>query len=142
MVVQNYCYGYLVIISCVVLLAFQIRASDDDAAVSLLGGKKLIIGVPKKPIGGFVQFVDLKLNSTNKTQVVNATGYSIDVFYAVIASLKRLHYNISFEFEAFVDEHGNSSGDYDALVYQIYKGKVRNSIIFYYTFYITHLYVK
>ncbi|XP_028773665.1 glutamate receptor 2.9-like [Neltuma alba] len=119
-----YCYGYLVIITCVVLSAAQVRAGDDDkAAGSLLGGKKLIIGVPKKPATGFVQFVDLELNSSNKNQVVKATGFSIDAFEAVIAYRKSLHDNISFEFRAFVDEHGNSAGNYDALVYQIFEGK-------------------
>ncbi|XP_028773668.1 glutamate receptor 2.9-like [Neltuma alba] len=121
---NNYYYGYLLIITCVVLLTAQVRAGDDDkAAGSLLGGKKLIIGVPKKPASGFVQFVDLQLNSSNKNQVVKATGFSIDVFEAVIAYLKSLHYNISFEFRAFVGAHGNSAGNYDALVYQIFEGK-------------------
>lgn len=120
-----YFYRYLLITACIVLLLeVQVVANDDTTIGSLLGGNKLIIGLPEKTVGGFVQLVDLQLNSTNKTQVVKATGYSVDVFYAVISFLQRLHYNISYEFTAFVDENGNSSGDYDALIYQIFEGKV------------------
>ncbi|XP_028773669.1 glutamate receptor 2.9-like [Neltuma alba] len=115
-----YHYGNLITISCVVLLIAEIVAGDGEAG-SLLGGKKLIIGLPKKT--GFTQFVDVQLNSSNNNQIVKITGYSIDVFHAAITYLKSLHYNISFEFRAFVDEDGNSAGDYNALVYQIFEGK-------------------
>lgn len=110
---------------CVVLLTVQIGGSDD--AGSLLGGKKLIIGVPKKV--KFVQFVDTQLNPLNKTQLVNVTGYSIDVFLATIAYLQRSNYNISYEFSAFVDQNGVTIGGYDALVHQVNQGKVRRSAI-------------
>ncbi|XP_054820762.1 glutamate receptor 2.7-like [Prosopis cineraria] len=95
--------------------------AGDDAAGSLLGGKKLIIGLPKKT--GFTQFVDVQLNTTNVNQIVKVSGYSIDVFHAAITYLESLRYNISFEFRAFVDEDGNSAGNYDELVYQVFEGK-------------------
>ncbi|KAI9117316.1 hypothetical protein K1719_011482 [Acacia pycnantha] len=120
MAFPNYYYGCLLIITCVALLTSEIGAGNDEAG-PLLGGKKLIIGLPKK--SGFTQFVDLQLNPSNKTQVVKATGYSIDIFEAAIAFLESSHYNISFEFRAFVDEDGISAGNFDALVYQVYKGQ-------------------
>ncbi|XP_054797555.1 glutamate receptor 2.7-like [Prosopis cineraria] len=119
---NRYCYGFLLMISCScgVLLIAPIEAEDD--AGSLLGGKKLIIGLPYK--SGYTPFVDVQqLNSSNNNQVVQVGGYSINVFDATIAYLKRSNYNISFEYRAFVDEEGNSAGDYDALVHQIFEGK-------------------
>ncbi|XP_054820200.1 glutamate receptor 2.7-like isoform X2 [Prosopis cineraria] len=116
----NYYYhGYLVMFSCAVLLTAQIGASD--GAGSLLGGKKLIVGVPKKV--SFIQFVDVQLNPLNKSQLVNVTGYSIDIFLAAVAYLQRSNYNISFEFSAFVDKNGNTIGGYDALIRQVNEGK-------------------
>ncbi|XP_028773676.1 glutamate receptor 2.9-like [Neltuma alba] len=114
-----YCHASLIIISFAVLLTAEIGASDD--AGLLLGGKKLIIGVPKKP--SFIQFVDAQLNPFNKTQLLNVTGYSIDVFLATIAYLRRSNYNISYEFSAFVDKSGKTSGGYDGLVYEVHQGK-------------------
>ncbi|KAI9117325.1 hypothetical protein K1719_011491 [Acacia pycnantha] len=117
---DHYYHSYLITIYCVVvLLTAQIRGSDDEA--SLLGGKKLIIGVPKKVT--FIQFVDTQLNPLNNTQLVNVTGYSIDVFLATIAYLQRSNYNISFEFCASVDNNGNTTWGYDGLVYQVHQGK-------------------
>ncbi|XP_054820761.1 glutamate receptor 2.8-like [Prosopis cineraria] len=119
---NRYCYGFLLMISCScgVLLIAPTEAEDD--AGSLLGGKKLIIGLPYK--SGYTQFVDVQqLNSSDSNQVVQVGGYSINVFDATIAYLKRSNYNISFEYRAFVDEEGNSAGDYDALVHQIFEGK-------------------
>ncbi|KAF7806605.1 glutamate receptor 2.9-like [Senna tora] len=114
----NY-YGYLIIISCLVLFSgFEFGASDDS--VSLLGGKKLIIGVPKK--SGFTQFVDAQTNPSNKTQSVKVTGYSIDVFNATLAYLS-LYHTISYEFRAFVNDDGSRAGDYNQLLYQIYQKK-------------------
>ncbi|KAK4257634.1 hypothetical protein QN277_007197 [Acacia crassicarpa] len=121
MVNSNYhFYGYkyvAMIIFAVLLLIAQFGAGDDGA----LGGKKFIIGLPKT--SGFTQFVDLQLNSSNKSQVLKATGYSIEVFESAISYLKSLGQNISYEYRAFVDEDGNSAGDYNELIYQIYEGK-------------------
>ncbi|KAI9117305.1 hypothetical protein K1719_011471 [Acacia pycnantha] len=106
----------------VVLLITPIGAGDEIAG-SLMGGKKLIIGLPYE--SGYTQFVNIEqLNFTsNNHQVVQVRGYSIDVFDATKAYLERSHHDISFEYRAFVDEHGNSGGNYDALVYQIFEGK-------------------
>ncbi|XP_028773671.1 uncharacterized protein LOC114730730 [Neltuma alba] len=106
-------YGFLMMISCVVLLIAPTGAGDDD------GGKKLIIGLPYYK-SGFAQFVDVQIDPTNNNnQVVQASGYSIAVFNATIAYLTRLHHGISFEFRAFVNNNGSSAGYYDALVSQI-----------------------
>ncbi|KAK4257648.1 hypothetical protein QN277_007211 [Acacia crassicarpa] len=119
---DHYYHSYLIMIYCVVvLLTAQIRGSDDEAGSSLLGGKKLIIGVPKKVT--FIQFVDTQLNPLNNTQLVKVTGYCIDVFLAAIAYLQRSNYNISFEFRASVDNNGNTIWGYDGLIYQVHQGK-------------------
>ncbi|KAK4257639.1 hypothetical protein QN277_007202 [Acacia crassicarpa] len=117
-----YFYGFIIMIYCVVLLIAPISAGD-DAGTSLLGGKKLIIGLPYN--SGYAQFVDIiQLNTTNDNhQVVQVRGYSIDVFKATIAYLERQHYNVSFEFRAFVNGDGNNAGDYNALVRQISEEK-------------------
>lgn len=119
---HNYYYYYGYLISCVFLLMSHKIGAGDDSSVSLLGGKKLIIGVPKKY--GFTQFVDAQLSPKNKSHLLKVTGYSIDVFNATIAYLQSLGYNISFEFRAYVNDDGNSAGSYDDLLYQIYEKKV------------------
>ncbi|XP_054820760.1 glutamate receptor 2.7-like [Prosopis cineraria] len=109
-------YDYVYLISFIVLFIAQfIRTCD--GAVPLLGGKKLIIGVPKKP--GFTQFVDAQVNPSDKRQLVKVTGFSIEVFNATVSHLQSTGFNISFEFRAFVNDHGDSAGTYDTLLRNI-----------------------
>ncbi|CAN0860368.1 Glutamate receptor 2.7 [Linum grandiflorum] len=75
-------------------------------------GKKLKIGVPVKH--GFFEFVKVD-NTTGVT-----TGYSIDVFEAVV---KALPYELDFEYVPFAKPDGESAGNYNDLVYQVYLGK-------------------
>uniref|UniRef100_A0A2N9EYJ8 Glutamate receptor n=1 Tax=Fagus sylvatica TaxID=28930 RepID=A0A2N9EYJ8_FAGSY len=78
-------------------------------------GKKLRIGVPVKE--GFSELVKVTHDpSTNKTQV---TGYSIDVFNAVMGALP---YAVSYEFIPFEKANGETAGTYNDLVYQVYLG--------------------
>ncbi|KAJ7958442.1 Glutamate receptor [Quillaja saponaria] len=78
-------------------------------------GKKLRIGVPVKH--GFREFVNIKYDlSTNNTEV---TGYSIDVFKAVIDALP---YAVQYEFIPFANSNGESAGTYDDLIYHVYSG--------------------
>ncbi|KAK4257638.1 hypothetical protein QN277_007201 [Acacia crassicarpa] len=118
-------YGYnkyvAMIIFAVLLLIAQIGAGDDGGSLIMEGNKKLIVGVPKK-CGSTDSFVDLKLDSTNKSKVEQARGYSIDVFNATVAFLQ----NISVQYVAFANEDGSCVEDYDALLDQISKRKVRN----------------
>ncbi|KAI9117304.1 hypothetical protein K1719_011470 [Acacia pycnantha] len=113
-------YGYkyvAMIIFAVLLLIAQIGAGDDGGSL-IMEGKKLIIGVPKK-CGSTDFFVDLKLDSTNKSKVEKAQGYSIDVFNAAVAFVQ----NMSVEYVAFANEDGSCVDDYDALLDQISKRK-------------------
>ncbi|PIA28570.1 hypothetical protein AQUCO_06800019v1, partial [Aquilegia coerulea] len=76
-------------------------------------GKKLRIGVPVK--GGFNQIVKVERDTaTNKTKV---TGYAIDVFNLVMASLP---YSVPYEFEPFMDPNGSSAGSNYELIEQVY----------------------
>ncbi|KAL4650636.1 hypothetical protein ACB092_01G102100 [Castanea dentata] len=78
-------------------------------------GKKLRIGVPVKK--GFSEFVKVTHDANNnRTQV---TGYSIDVFNAVVEILP---YVVSYEFIPFANSSGGSAGNYNDLVYQVYLG--------------------
>ncbi|CAI0376696.1 unnamed protein product [Linum tenue] len=71
-------------------------------------GKKLRIGVPMRD--GFSEFVSVTTDpETNKTSV---TGYSIDVFEAVVLALP---YALPFEYVPF-------AGTYGDLVYQVFLG--------------------
>ncbi|XP_039130206.1 glutamate receptor 2.9-like isoform X1 [Dioscorea cayenensis subsp. rotundata] len=81
-----------------------------------VSGKKLRIGVPLRD--GFYDFVKVEID--NVTNAVTVTGFCIDVFEAVV---KRLPYAISHEYIPFVDEHGQSAGTYNDLVYQVYLQK-------------------
>jgi ionotropic glutamate receptor len=82
-------------------------------------GKKLRIGVPVKE--GFSELVKVTHDpSTNKTQV---TGYSIDVFNAVMGALP---YAVSYEFIPFEKANGETAGTYNDLVYQVYLGVSKN----------------
>lgn len=73
-------------------------------------GKKLIIGVPVKK--RFYQFVNVKKN--NATGQPNVTGYSIDVFDAI---MKKLDYEVKYEYQPF----GHPS--YNDLVQQVFLQK-------------------
>ncbi|KAL4600885.1 hypothetical protein ACB092_11G232400 [Castanea dentata] len=77
--------------------------------------KKLRVGVPVND--GFFEFVKVEHDaSTNTTKV---TGYSIDIFKAVI---KALPYNVDYELIPFAKPNGESAGTYDDMVYQVYLG--------------------
>ncbi|KAK4854051.1 hypothetical protein QYF36_018252 [Acer negundo] len=77
--------------------------------------KKLHIGVPMK--SGFSDFVKVKFDAeTNKSTV---TGYSIDVFDAV---MKTLPYAVTYEYIPFALPDGTSRGTYNDLIYQVYLG--------------------
>ena len=91
------------------------------AAAPLLGGKNLIIGIPKDI--GVTEFVNVKLNATTN-RVVDVNGYSIEIFNATVAHLQQLGINVSFEYESFVDKSGESAGTYDQLLQQIPAKKV------------------
>ncbi|KAF7830388.1 glutamate receptor 2.7-like [Senna tora] len=78
-------------------------------------GKKMKIGVPVRT--GFSEFVKVSHDlSTNTTQV---TGFSIDVFKAV---LEVLPYALPYEFIPFAKPNGESAGNYNELVSQVYYG--------------------
>ncbi|KAM0943351.1 putative periplasmic binding protein-like I [Dioscorea sansibarensis] len=81
-----------------------------------VSGKKLRVGVPvNKGSQGFV-----KMERDNATNVTSVSGYCIDLFEAVV---KRLPYAIFYEFIPFENEHGESAGTYNDLVYQVYLQK-------------------
>ncbi|KAI4353753.1 hypothetical protein L6164_002682 [Bauhinia variegata] len=99
-------------------LSFLVTLFGVGATPILLGGKTLKIGIPIKT--DFKEFVDVKLNSTNQAIQNQVSGYSIDVFFAVISYLERhLALNVSYEFEAFVNTEGNIAGTYNDLLHQI-----------------------
>ncbi|KAK6927705.1 Receptor, ligand binding region, partial [Dillenia turbinata] len=79
-------------------------------------GKKLRVGVPVKQ--GSSKFVIVKRDPSSNTTIV--TGYSIDVFNAVMASLS---YAVPYEFVPFAKPDGSSAGGYDDLIYQVYLQK-------------------
>ena len=82
-------------------------------------GKKLRVGVPVKD--GFFEFVKVEHDaSTNTTKV---TGYSIDIFKAVMEALP---YNVDYELIPFAKPNGESAGTYNDLVYQVYLGVSKN----------------
>ncbi|PIA28576.1 hypothetical protein AQUCO_06800023v1, partial [Aquilegia coerulea] len=70
-----------------------------------MNGKKLRIGVPVQD--GF-------------SELVNVSGYCIDVFQSAISSLP---YTIPYEFVPFQRDDGKSAGSYNDLVYQVYLQK-------------------
>ncbi|XP_062098382.1 glutamate receptor 2.7-like [Humulus lupulus] len=74
-------------------------------------GKKLRIGVPVKH--GFREFVNVTFPFSNDS----VTGYSIDVFKAV---LEALPYSVSYEYVPFP----NADGTYNDFVYQVFDGKL------------------
>ncbi|KAF3446140.1 hypothetical protein FNV43_RR11319 [Rhamnella rubrinervis] len=80
-------------------------------------GKRLRIGVPVK--NGFLEFVNVTYDpSTNEAK--NVTGYSIDVFKAV---LRELPYSLPHDFVPFAMPNGTSSGTYSEFVYQVFLKK-------------------
>ncbi|KAL6196321.1 hypothetical protein ACLB2K_031936 [Fragaria x ananassa] len=79
-------------------------------------GIKLRIGVPVKD--GFLEFVNVFRNPS--TDTVEVTGFSIEVFKAV---LEILPYALPYEFIPFANANGSSAGTYNDLVYQVHEGK-------------------
>ncbi|KAK4483446.1 hypothetical protein RD792_010633 [Penstemon davidsonii] len=79
-----------------------------------VSGKKLRIGVPQKP--GFNEF--LKVQIDPRTNVVEVSGYSKEVFDSVMAALP---YAIPYEYTTypFFDPNGSKVGSYDDLVYKV-----------------------
>ncbi|XP_027168525.1 glutamate receptor 2.7-like [Coffea eugenioides] len=75
--------------------------------------KKLRVGVPVK--NGLPEFV--KVEKDPVTNAVIATGFCVDVFKEVMTSLP---YAASYDFIPFETPDGDSAGDYNDLVYQIY----------------------
>ena len=51
------------------------------------------------------------------------TGYSIDIFKAV---MKALPYNVDYEFIPFAKPNGESVGAYNDMMYQVYLGVSKN----------------
>ncbi|XP_024191419.1 glutamate receptor 2.8 [Rosa chinensis] len=78
-------------------------------------GKRLRIGVPVKD--GFFEFVKVTKDPTKNT--TDATGFSIDVFKAVV---EKLPYAISYDFIPFAKPDGTTAGNYNDMCYQVYLG--------------------
>ncbi|XP_031478832.1 glutamate receptor 2.7-like [Nymphaea colorata] len=76
-------------------------------------GKKLRIGVPVKD--GYKDFVGVWRDPQTNATIV--TGYSIDVFKAVVS---KLPYSLPYELFPFENDQGKMAGSYDDLVYQVY----------------------
>ncbi|GLT47957.1 hypothetical protein SLA2020_216090 [Shorea laevis] len=79
--------------------------------------KRLKIGVPVKK--EFKEFVGVPPGSSPNSRV-NPTGYSIDVFEAV---MKAMPYTIHYDFYAFVSTDGEDIGAYNDLIDQVFYGK-------------------
>ncbi|KAF9623799.1 hypothetical protein IFM89_005384, partial [Coptis chinensis] len=75
--------------------------------------RKLKVGVPR--INGFSNFVNVEKD--RKTNATLVTGFCIDVFKAAVDSMK---YALPYEFVPFEKADGESAGDYNELVYQVY----------------------
>ncbi|PON61614.1 Ionotropic glutamate receptor [Trema orientale] len=78
-----------------------------------VNGKRLRIGVPIKD--GFEEFINVSFPFSNDT----VTGYSIDVFKAVLDALP---YALPFEFVPFATPDGKSAGTYNDFAYQVFAG--------------------
>ncbi|XP_011044964.1 PREDICTED: glutamate receptor 2.8-like [Populus euphratica] len=78
--------------------------------------KKLRIGVPVK--SSLRQFVDVIRYPSSNTTIV--TGFCIDIFDTVV---KKLPYDLPYEYVPFAKLDGQSAGTYDDLVYQVYLRK-------------------
>ncbi|GKV03087.1 hypothetical protein SLEP1_g15455 [Rubroshorea leprosula] len=79
--------------------------------------KRLKIGVPVKKY--FREFVSVPPGSSPNSSV-NPTGYSIDVFEAV---MKAMPYTVHYDFYAFVNANGETAGTYNDLIDQVFYGK-------------------
>ena len=81
------------------------------------------MGLPYK--SGFTEkFVDVKLDPRTK-QLVQVSGYSIDIFNTTVDYLlSHSGFNVSFEFQPFINETGQSAGTHDQLVQQVFKQQV------------------
>ncbi|KAK9207763.1 hypothetical protein WN944_000109 [Citrus x changshan-huyou] len=79
--------------------------------------KKLRVGVPVKK--GFSDFVKVTIDP--KTQETSVTGYCIDVFKAVILELP---YAVTYHFIPYAQPDGTSSGSYNDLIYQVFRGEL------------------
>ncbi|KAF8035510.1 hypothetical protein BT93_C1515 [Corymbia citriodora subsp. variegata] len=77
-----------------------------------ISGKKLRIGVPKKD--GFTEL--FKIEWDPEKGVRRYSGFADDMFQEV---LKALPFAIPYEYVPFVNETGQSAGNYDYLLYQI-----------------------
>ena len=64
---------------------------------------------------GFFEFVKVKHDVRTNTTMV--TGYSIDIFKAV---MKALPYNVDYEFIPFAKPNGESASTYNDMVYHVY----------------------
>ncbi|KAL4182078.1 hypothetical protein AMTRI_Chr12g240710 [Amborella trichopoda] len=77
--------------------------------------KKWRVGVPVKT--GFTEFVKVERDPINGRRTV--TGFSIDVFEAVVESLP---YAVTYELIPFEDSHGRGAGTYNDMLDQVYFG--------------------
>ncbi|WCJ35860.1 glutamate receptor 2.2 [Euphorbia peplus] len=77
-------------------------------------GRKLRIGVPSD---SFKEFVNVTIDPITKTRTI--TGFCISIFDAVMRELPHV---VEYEYFPFPDPDNNTSGNYDDLVYQVYKG--------------------
>ncbi|OMO89096.1 Ionotropic glutamate receptor [Corchorus olitorius] len=80
-------------------------------------GKKLRIGIPVTD--GFNEFVKVAWDPNSHT-AISVTGYSIDVFDAVMAAMP---YAVTYEYIPFATPDGKSAGTYNDLIFQVYNGK-------------------
>ncbi|MED6203634.1 hypothetical protein PIB30_001332 [Stylosanthes scabra] len=84
-------------------------------------GKKLRIGVP---VSSRPQFVNVELDSeTNTTKV---TGFSIDVFEAVVQDLP---YALPYQLIPFAKSNGEMAGTYNDLIMQVFDAVVGDTTI-------------
>ncbi|KAH6793347.1 hypothetical protein C2S52_003824 [Perilla frutescens var. hirtella] len=79
-------------------------------------GKKLKVGVPVNK--GFSEMIRVEKDA--ETNAVRATGFCIDVFEEPI---RLLPYEVPFEYIPFETHDGQTSGDYDDLIYQVFLQK-------------------
>lgn len=92
-----------------------------------INGKKLRVGVPVKNGNNYTQF--LKVIQDPSDNSTNATGFSIDVFKAVVEALP---YGFpQYEFVAFEKPNGEMAGTYDDLIFELYHGVLSFSRTFF-----------
>ncbi|PSS07255.1 Glutamate receptor 2.8 like [Actinidia chinensis var. chinensis] len=77
--------------------------------------RKLRVGVPVK--SGFAEFI--KVERDSETNQVVATGFCVDVFKEVMEN--SLPYAVPYEFIPFETLNGESAGDYDELVFEMFR---------------------